>query len=216
MKIVQLIKKLNNTELGKTGTHETYIQVPQDLEISDIFPEYEDVKNFVYKKTGKIYYIRATSGREKRIVGLGDFYRDNDVCAGDEVVLEVHIAEDDDKSYFIDLNKRDDILMIQKCKSGFELLNAERKQLITSSATVFVDGAYQPIEIEFISSERKRSDSPVTTDIYDVKVGGNSIVENYSGKEMVEIQVEKNANRAFLNRICAWKKYLFEMEGYDE
>ena len=62
MKIVQLIKKLNNTELGKTGTHETYIQVPQDLEISDIFPEYEDVKNFVYKKTGKISDISKSCG----------------------------------------------------------------------------------------------------------------------------------------------------------
>ena len=38
MKIVQLIKKLNNTELGKGGTHDYYVLVPAELDISDIFP----------------------------------------------------------------------------------------------------------------------------------------------------------------------------------
>ena len=37
MKIVQMIKKLNNTELGKGGTHDTYVLVPNDLDISDVF-----------------------------------------------------------------------------------------------------------------------------------------------------------------------------------
>ena len=93
MEVVQVIKKLNNTELGKGGTHESYIQVPQELEISDIFPEANMVKNFIYKQTKDIYNIRLTDSREKRIVGLGDFYRNNDVCAGDEVVLEKHTTE---------------------------------------------------------------------------------------------------------------------------
>lgn len=70
MRIVQIIKKLNNTELGKSGTHEFYVQVPQNLEILDLFPETDIIQNFIYKKTGKIYHIRCTIGREKRIVGL--------------------------------------------------------------------------------------------------------------------------------------------------
>lgn len=215
MKVIQILKKLNNTELGKSGTHEFYVQVPQNLDISDLFPDVDVIKDFIYKKTGKVYHIRCTIGREKRIVGLGDFYRDNDVCAGDEVVLERHIV-DEDSSYYIDLNKRQDILMIQRCKKGFELLNAERKNLITSSTQVYVDGDFKDIIIEFISSEKKRDDSPITTDIYDVKVDGFTIVKDYSGKEMVEIQASPKEDRAFVNRICAWKKYLFEMEEQDD
>ena len=39
MKSIQLIKQVNNTELGKGGTHETYILIPQDLNVSDLFEE---------------------------------------------------------------------------------------------------------------------------------------------------------------------------------
>lgn len=216
MRVIQIIKKLNNTELGKSGTHEFYVQVPQDLVIDDFFPDIDVIKNFVYKKTGKVYHIRCTVGREKRIVGLGDFYRDNNVCAGDEVVLEKHIDENEDAAYYIDLNKRSDILMIQRCKEGFELLNAERKHLVTNTVQVYVDGELKPITVEFIGAEKKREDSPSTTDIYDVKLDGYSIVKDYGGKEMVEIQVDKVNNTAFANRICAWKKYIFEMEDQNE
>ena len=216
MKVVQIIKKLNNTELGKSGTHEFYVQVPQDLIIEDFLPQAEDVKSFIYKRTGKVYHIRFTIGREKRIVGLGDFYRDNDVCAGDEVVLERHLDEDGESTYYIDLNKRNDILMIQRCKRGFELLNEERKNLVSSDVQVYVSGEMKPITVEFIGPVKKREDSPNTTDIYDVKLDGTSIVSDYGGKEMVEIQVDHSANKAFVNRICAWKKYIFEMEDQND
>ena len=215
MRVVQIIKKLNNTELGKSGTHEFYVQVPQNLEISDLFPETDTIQNFIYKKTGKIYHIRCTIGREKRIVGLGDFYRDNDVCAGDEVVLERHISEDE-STYFIDLNKRKDILMLQRCRKGFELLNAERKNLITHDVTVYSNGKWGDIRLEFLGSEKKRDDSPTATDIYDLRVDGISVVNNFSGKEMVEIQVDTNSEKAYVNRICAWKRFLFEMEEQDD
>lgn len=55
MRVVQVIKKLNNTELGKSGTHEFYVQVPQNLEISDLFPETDTIQNFIYKKTAVLY-----------------------------------------------------------------------------------------------------------------------------------------------------------------
>lgn len=215
MRVVQVIKKLNNTELGKSGTHEFYVQVPQNLEISDLFPETDTIQNFIYKKNGKIYHIRCTIGREKRIVGLGDFYRDNDVCAGDEVVLERHISEDE-STYFIDLNKRKDILMLQRCRKGFELLNAERKNLITHDVTVYSNGKWGDIRLEFLGSEKKRDDSPTATDIYDLRVDGISVVNNFSGKEMVEVQVDTNNEKAYVNRICAWKRFLFEMEEQDD
>ena len=89
MKSVQVIKKVNNTELGKAATHETYVLVPQELNVSDLFEELEKKYKFVDKVTNKTYELRLTSGREKRIVGLGPFYRDHDVFAGDEPASKI-------------------------------------------------------------------------------------------------------------------------------
>ena len=36
MEVIQIIKKLNNTELGKKNTHESYILVNRGLDISDL------------------------------------------------------------------------------------------------------------------------------------------------------------------------------------
>ena len=55
MKSVQVIKKVNNTELGKGATHETYVLVPQELNVSDLFEELETKYKFidkVYSKKG--------------------------------------------------------------------------------------------------------------------------------------------------------------------
>ena len=215
MEVVQVIKKLNNTELGKGGTHESYIQVPQELEISDIFPEANMVKNFIYKQTKDIYNIRLTVSREKRIVGLGDFYRNNEICAGDEVVLEKHTTEKE-TIYYIDLNKRQDVLMIQKCKSGFELLNAERKHIIKPTTKVYINGDFKNITIGLIGSEKKRVDSPSTTDIYEVKLGEDSLTKNYNSREMTEIRINIQDDMAFINQTCAWKKYFFSMEEQND
>lgn len=212
MKIIQIIKELNNTELGKGGTHETYIHVPQDLEVNDIFTKIDEIENFVYKKNGKIYNIRYTIGREKRIVGLGVFYRENTVSAGDEIVLERYINKNGDSTYYIDLNKKDNVLLVQRCKTGFEIITEDKKQLIIDSTRVYVSEKMKKIHMNFIGSEKKRADSPVETKIYDIKLDDVSIAKDYNKKDIIEIQVDSINNIAFINKVCAWKKYMFEME----
>lgn len=88
MKVVQVAKKLNNTELGKGGTHDTYVLIPNDLDVSDIFDEPNKPIEFVDKYTKEKVTIRNTVGREKRLVGLGQYYRSRDLYAGDEIVFE--------------------------------------------------------------------------------------------------------------------------------
>ena len=46
MKIIQFIKTLNNTELGKGTTHETYILIPKKAEINDIFENENIYENY--------------------------------------------------------------------------------------------------------------------------------------------------------------------------
>ena len=54
LKVVQVIKKLNNTELGKGGTHDTYVLIPQNLDISDLFPIVNEQISFINKENGEI------------------------------------------------------------------------------------------------------------------------------------------------------------------
>ena len=61
---VALSKKLNNTELGKSGIHETYIYIPQNLDVSEIFEEPNKKIAFFCPQNSKTYEIRLTTGRE--------------------------------------------------------------------------------------------------------------------------------------------------------
>ena len=208
VKVVQVIKKLNNTELGKGGTHDTYVLIPQNLDISDLFPIVNEQISFINKENGKIVNLRHTSGREKRIVGLGPYYNEYDVCAGDEIILERQIIRDESQ-YFISLKKRLNTIMLQKQRNGFEILTDNRTALLES---VTLNGV--PLQLKYLCSEKKRQDSPEPTDFYDLLAGERSLLGDYSGKEFVEVEVNNNAAR--LNRFCAWKKYIFDMEDENE
>lgn len=205
MKSYQLTKKLNNTELGKTGTHDTYILVPQDVDVSDIFPEANTFYDFTDKESGETVSIRMTQGREKRIVGLGQYYSRKDLCAGDEIVLERWDICDETKR-FVDYFKQMNRLMLQKSKNGFEILTPERQNLL--SEEVQVDG--QDVSLSFIESRKKRQDSPEETDFYDFRIDGQSMIDHFKNNEIVEVEVVNSTAR--INRFCAWKKAFMEME----
>lgn len=210
MKVVQVIKKLNNTELGKGGTHDTYVLIPQNLDISDLFPVVNEQISFINKENGEIVNLRHTFRREKRIVGLGPYYKKYDVCAGDEIVLERQVIRDESQ-YFISLKKRLNTVMLQKQKNGFEVLTKDRVNLL-DSISLNSDG--ELLQLRYLCSGKKRQDSPEPTEFYDLLVGERSLLDDFLGKEFVEIEV--NDNIARLNRFCAWKKYKFEMEDQNE
>ena len=204
MKIVQIVKKLNNTELGKGGTHDTYVLIPNDLDISDVFePEIE--MEFTERYTGNKVKVRNTVGREKRIVGLGQYYREQGLCAGDEIVFEKRILNEGEE-YYIYNQKYSDNLVIQKSKYGFEILSKDRLDIFNNIAkTKSVD-----ISINFQKSERKRTDSPNETDFYEVKVSGENLMDKYSGKDIVELSF--SGNEVVISEFYGWKKYIFEVE----
>ena len=205
MKNIQIIKKVNNTELGKGGTHETYVLVPQELDVSDIFDTLEKKYNFVDKETGKIHAIRLTSGREKRIVGLGPFYKEHDVFAGDEMSFEKRIWGDS-CDYLISVNKFDDVIVLQKKKNAFAVLTPERLDHILDKT--FYDISGKAIRISFVGEFKKREDSPESTKLYDVFLDGKNISSNYSNNDMLEVVAdgEMIAIRCFK----PWKKYVVE------
>lgn len=210
MKIVQLVKQLNNTELGKGGTHDTYMLIPNEVDISDLFSKPNEIIKFTYKKNGEEVSIRHTIGREKRIVGLGQFYSKYDVCAGDEVLLEKRITGDK-ICYFIDLKKKTNVVVFQKLKNGFEVLIPERLDMLNEK--IYTEGN-ELLEVEYLGEQKKRADSPDVTKIFGLKINGNSIADNYAAKEIIEIELSDKI--AKIKPFCTWRKYVLEVRDENE
>jgi len=103
MKTLQFIKSLNNTELGKSGTNETYVLVSKNVKgIEKIFDTANRKPSLINLKNGGILSsVHITDGGEFRINGLGDFYRANNVNAGDEIIFERR-----DNKFYINLHSK--------------------------------------------------------------------------------------------------------------
>lgn len=205
MKIVQLVKQLNNTELGKGGTHDTYVLIPNELDITDIFTKANEPIEFRDADNMEAVVARNTIGREKRIVGLGQYYRSRDLSAGDEIVFERR-SDNEKFEYKVRVVKHLEILVFQKAKSGFEILTPERLNMAKSWSAQSED----ELSIDFICSAKKRNDSPDTTDFYDISINGKSLLESYSGKDIGLISLEEKKIK--ISSFYGWKKYIFETE----
>ena len=212
MEIIHVIKKLNNTELNKAGTNDSYVMVPKKLDVSDLFPEPDKAIVFIFKRNGDIINIRHTTSGEKRIVGLGEFYRKNQVCAGDEVMFERQILHGESR-YYIDLRQKTNRLVLQKVRDGFSILTPERLGLVADGILADTPSGPRPVRLEFLASVGKRKDSPNTTDIYDLLVGETSVARQYSSKRMVEIEVDGESGRAVITGDSIWKKYVIKYVG---
>lgn len=205
MKIVQLVKQLNNTELGKGGTHDTYVLIPNELDITDIFTKTNEPIEFRDADNTESVVARNTVGREKRIVGLGQYYRSRDLSAGDEIVFERR-SDNIGSKCIVRVVKHPENLVFQKAKSGFEILTPER----LSMAKSWCEQSEDEFSIDFLCSAKKRNDSPDTTDFYDISVNGKSLLDSYSGKDIGLISFEKK--RIKISSFYGWKKYVFETE----
>ncbi|CAM3795957.1 hypothetical protein FLGE108171_15290 [Flavobacterium gelidilacus] len=214
MKIKQFIKSLNNTEVGKGGTHECYVLVSKKVpDIENIF----DLNNFKpkfynLKNGGIINSVHITKGGEFRINGLGDFYRNNNVNAGDEILFERRDTQDSTE-FFIDLNIKTNIITFQKNSKGFEVLNMDRLTRHLNGKKYelkgFFNDNFQDIKIEFKESSRKRSDSPEMTDFYNIIVSDKNILNEFKSNDFLVL--EELPNQTTLKKVVVWQKYEFQL-----
>jgi len=206
MKIQQFIKSLNNTEIGKGGTHECYVLVSKKVSnIENIFDATNHQPTFINLKNGGVLdSVHITSGREFRINGLGDFYRNNNVNAGDEIAFERR--DDGTKTeFFINLNTKENTIIFQKNTRGFEVLNSDRLvQLISGNSyqgEVNYNGSSGLLVIEFKESAKKRSDSPDETDFYSISFNGQDILKDLKSNESLEL------SNSILRKVVVWQEY---------
>lgn len=214
MKIQQFIKSLNNTELGKGSTHEYYVLVPSKINIQKIFDPHNENPPFHDFISGKIKndLAQLSLGREARIKGLGPYYRENNVNAGDEIIFERR-DEGGHTSFFINLNCKPNSISFQKNTKGFEALNIDRLEPKLNNGVfeseVFYLGHKCHLRIDFKVSSKKRNDSPIYTDFYDIKINKSSILSLYKNNEY--IQLDNNPKKSILNKVIVWQSYEFNI-----
>ena len=90
-------------------------------------------------------------------------------------------------------------IVFQKIKDGFEILTPDRMQLAQNWGA----GLAEKFEIVFSESIKKRNDSPITTDIYRISIGGMGITDEFSAKEIGIVDL--TGDKAIVRRFYGWK-----------
>jgi hypothetical protein len=206
MNIQQFIKSLNNTELGKSGTNETYVLVSKNVKgIENLFDPANRKPSLINLKNGGIVSsVHITDGGEFRINGLGDFYRANNANAGDEIIFERR-----DNQFYINLHTKTNTIVFQKNSKGFEVLNIDRLKS-SSFNNVIYNGNLGKLDINFKVSDKKRSDSPTKTDFYTLKFDNTDLLNSIKSNEYFELTTSNNKTE--LKKVLVWQFYEYKTQ----
>lgn len=176
--IRQYMHRPNATELGIGNTHETYMLVNKDTDLSPMFPigveiEVEDTSN------KNVYSLKSALGREFRVNQMGQVYRDYSMRPGDEVIF-TQVAKSGISKCFLTVKKKKRVVLIVD-KKGVELANENNLSEYGNSllrqykVTLYNRGILSELIIKFKESKKKRVDSPNETDFFDVTNDGKEL-----------------------------------------
>lgn len=174
VKITQYTHRPNSTELGLGNTHECYMLVATDIDMSGIFPPGESVS--IYDAlTRKEYVLKSSNYREFRINQMGDIYRDYNVIPGDEIVIS-QIEKDNVCDLCFTVKKYHRVVLLVK-KGLAEIINIDRLKAFEHGdkkyeVNVYDKGKNDILNISFDGAKAKRADSPNMTDFYHVSIDG--------------------------------------------
>lgn len=176
-RIVQYVHRPNSTELGQGNTHETYMLINSETDLSELFPVSVEV-TVEDTDTKKSYKLKSANGREFRVNQMGEIYRDHNVLPGDEILITQITKEGNTKHCVTVKNYNRVVLMVGS--NGTEIVNINRLDSAISgenkySLDIYDRGNHNTLEISFKEAKKKRSDSPTTTNYYNVTVNGSSL-----------------------------------------
>lgn len=204
MKIQSFVKRLNATELGLGATHDAFIAIPSEIDLSVMFENQKVIYPFnqysggVYNSTNsKLKYVQTGQNNQERISGLGEFYAETDAKVGDEFIIEK--IEDSSMSikYYIDLYHRNVIVFQVNKIEGMLCVDILPNDIIGKYAVgldykfdITLDGQLHSLSVKFLKEAKKKKTSPEMTKFYDLLLDSRSIVSNYRYQEYIELVTE--------------------------
>ncbi len=177
IKLTQYLHRPNTTELGMGNTHETYMLISTDTDLSGIFPPSMDVR-VRDLASSKQYTLKSSWGREFRVNQMGELYRDYDVKPGDEIVI-TKIENESAEDISVNIRQFPRVVLIVG-SNGAEIVNLERLESFLVSQGGYElgirdRGTQSTLSIFFREAKKKRNDSPSATDYYSVKINGQDL-----------------------------------------
>ena len=178
-KIIQYIHRPTLTELGWGNTHDRYLVVDSDKDLSNVFPLGVEI-NLLDTNSDKVYKVYSkVETNEFRLKRLGDIVDDYHMEPGDEIVI-THYELSGNVLDMLTVNECGRILLNPgRRKNGkiedFEIVNIKRLPGFQAqnpfSFPCEYNGVTNDINISFFESRKKRSDSPSETQFFSVKIG---------------------------------------------
>lgn len=176
-KISQYLHRPNLTELGMGNTHETYMLINSDTNLSSLFPPAVEtsVKDYT---NGKSYILKSAKSNEFRVNQMGEIYREYDIYPGDEIIFTKKEKSSTTEIY-LEINKYNRVVFITDNK-GAEILNLDRLAVYDKGNNTYelktvYEGNDCILTISFKNAQKKRKDSPNDTDFYDIKIDGKEL-----------------------------------------
>ena len=176
-KLIQYTHRPNMTELGMGNTHETYMLINTNTDLSGIFPPSIEVK-VRDAVSGKHYSLKSSDGREFRVNQMGDLYRDYNVHPGDEIVI-TKIENENTSDLCVNVIQYQRVVLLVN-SNGTEIVNIDRLNSYNLDNGIYQinvsdRGKQNILKISFRESRKKRSDSPNTTDFYTAQIDGQPL-----------------------------------------
>ena len=177
--IRQYLHRPNATELGIGNTHETYMLISSNTDLSRMFPPGVEivVEDTVSKKA---YTLKSAYGGEFRVNQMGPIYRDYDMRPGDEILI-TGIEKGGVSKLFLTVRKFKRV-GLAVTKKGVELSNEDNLKGYGDSTArsytvnVLDRGVSAKLTLRFKQSLKKRSDSPAETDYFEAKLGDDPLI----------------------------------------
>lgn len=176
-KLIQYTHRPNMTELGMGNTHETYMLINTNTDLSGIFPPSIEVK-VRDAVSGKHYSLKSSDGREFRVNQMGDLYRDYNVHPGDEIVI-TKIENENTSDLCVNVIQYQRVVLLVN-SNGTEIVNIDRLNSYNLDNGIYQinvsdRGKQNILKISFRESRKKRSDSPNTTEFYTAQIDGQPL-----------------------------------------
>ena len=207
-------KVLNNTELGKKNTHECYVHVSTNASQMDTFFDAKNINpHLIDKSTNKKVAgdIHITKNREFRINGLGQYYAEKQVCAGDKIIFEKDVNKGNTQ-FFVSIQKEKDSMTFVKKSGGFENLNPERAPHLISKRPYIFNGLYNyenaEIEVLFKEAKKIRLDSPDITDLFSLKANSIDLTSTYKDKDILILKDIDGIKALIKAQVWEWVELL--------
>ena len=210
------MKRLNATELGRGATNDTYVAIPREADLSDMFTN-NMAMTIEDRRTGQVYappasnikYTQTGQNNQERISGLGEYFRKTRAKAGDEIIFERQEDSDGNVRYYFSLIHRN-VIVLQKGRTYAEIIRAGFLPQYAIDENYRMDIVYKgkkcTLDVVFAENAKKSKRSPAATDFYDLLVGGKSILPDIAYQDYIEIDMKTRQ----LGRMLTYAEHAME------